>query len=116
MSGAADDKRCGHCCSHDALLPSIAPIQSDVCVVGPFGQKFREAALVPRVIQHCWYYSITDCFDRLAAGLLPIFVAAHAIGHDKQANWVRAGMIVARPMYSQDMILIPIIFAPAATG
>src|SRR5712692_5296839 len=114
MSRAADDKRCGHGCSHDALLPSIAPIQSEVCMVGPFGQKFREAALVLRVIQHCWYYSITDGFDRLATGLLPIFVASHAIGHDKQAKWVRAGMIGARPMYSQDIILVRIIFAPDA--
>src|SRR6266704_943682 len=73
-----------------------------------------EAALVLRVIQHCWYYSITDSFDRLATGLLPIFVAAHAIGHDKQAKWVRAGMIGACAMYIQDIILVRIIFAPDA--
>src|SRR5215469_12659984 len=83
MCCAADDKRCGHRCSHDALLPSIAPMQSKVRLVGPFGQKFREAALVPRAIQHCWYYSIANGFDRLATGLLPILVASHAIGHDK---------------------------------
>src|SRR6266567_129707 len=114
MSRAADDQRCCHCCSHQALLPPIAPVQSEVRVVGSFGQEFREAAPVLRVIEHCWYYSIPNGFDCLAAGLLPVFVSSHAIGHHKQAKWVRAGTIGASSMYSQDIIFIWIIFAPDA--
>src|SRR5438034_2332248 len=114
MSRAADNERCCYSCSHQALLPPIAPVQSEVRVVGSFGQKFREAALILHIIEHCWYYSIPNGFDCLAAGLLPVFVSSHTIGHHKQANWVRAGTIGACSMYSQEIILVRIFFAPDA--
>ncbi len=83
-----------------------------ICTLHALEQQIRECLVVQLVTgRDPGEHEIDNRLDRQTTGILPVSVATHAIGYDKQAELLGLCIIGSCPLHGKEAIFVRLVLA-----